>query len=200
MRSTIGGRDGAEMVVTVNEAAYVAGVSAKVVNQAIDREHIRARAIRHRRGARGVSASDMLFLRVHQVLAPELRRKLYQVLGGKNLGEIPREIEMNRVVLNLEGPIREIGERLQLLKRIHERVESGPEVRGGEPVYRGTRTPVYAIARKIELGSSREELREDYPHLEEDDFDLAVRYAELNPRRGRPRNDWTSALERIEGR
>jgi uncharacterized protein (DUF433 family) len=138
----------------------------------------------------------MLFLRVHQVLAPELRRKLYQVLGGKNLGEIPREIEMNRVVLNLEEPIREIGERLHLLRRIHDRVETDPEVRGGEPVYRGTRTPVYAIARKVELGSSRE----DYPHLEEDDFDLAVRYAELNPRRGRPRNDWPRALERIERR
>jgi uncharacterized protein (DUF433 family) len=188
------------MVVTVNEAAFVAGVSTKVVNQAIDRAHIRARELRDRRGARGVSASDMLFLRVHQVLAPELRRKLYQALGGKNLGEIPREIEMNRVVLNLEQPILEIGERLQLLRRIHERVETDPEVRGGEPVFRGTRTPVYAIARKIELGSSREELREDYPHLEEDDFDLAVRYAELHPRRGRPRNDWTSALERIERR
>ncbi len=147
-----------------------------------------------------MSASDMLFLRVHQVLAPELRRKLYQALGGKNPGEIPREIEMNRVVLNLEQPIREIGERLQLVRRIHERVETNAAVRGGEPVFRGTRTPVYAIARKIELGSSRAELREDYPHLEEDDFDLAVRYAELHPRRGRPRNDWTSVLERIERR
>jgi uncharacterized protein (DUF433 family) len=193
-------RGGAEMVVTVNEAAFVAGVSTKVVNQAIDREHIRARKLRDRGGARGVSASDMLFLRVHQVLAPELRRKLYQALRGKNLGEIPREIEMNRVVLNLEQPIREIGERLQLLRRIHERVETDPEVRGGEPVFQGTRTPVYAIARKIELGSPREELREDFPHLGEDDFDLAVRYAELHPRRGRPRNDWTSALERIERR
>jgi uncharacterized protein (DUF433 family) len=142
----------------------------------------------------------MLFLRVHQVLAPELRRKLYQALRGKNLGEIPREIEMNRVVLNLEQPIREIGERLQLLRRIHERVETDPEVRGGEPVFQGTRTPVYAIARKIELGSPREELREDFPHLGEDDFDLAVWYAELHPRRGRPRSDWTSALERIERR
>lgn len=200
MGSTVDRGGGGEMVVTVNEAAYVAGVSAKVVNQAIDREHIRARELRDRRGARGVSASDMLFLCVHQVLAPELRRKLYQALQGKNLGDVPRRIEMNRVVLDLEQPIREVGERLQLLRRIRERVETDPEVRGGEPVFRGTRTPVYAIARKIELGSSRDELREDYPHLEEDDFDLAVRYAELHPRRGRPRSDWTSALERIEGR
>jgi len=74
--------------VTVNEAAYVAGVSTKVVNQAIDREHIRARELRNRRG-RGVFASDMLFLRVHQVLAPELRRKLYQALRGRTSATFP---------------------------------------------------------------------------------------------------------------
>lgn len=83
---------------------------------------------------------------------------------------------------------------------MQERVETNPAIRRGEPVFRGTRTPVYAIARKIERGSSIEELREDHPHLEEADFDLATRYAQLHPRHGHAGNDWTSGLERIDRR
>lgn len=180
-------------VFTVNEAAYAAGVPVKVVNQAIDRTHIRTRELRkddqRNRGARGVEASDVLFLRVHQVFAPEYRRKLYQWFRGKSLAQIPSRFEVGSIVLDLEQPICEVRERLQVLQRFKERVEINPEVRAGEPVFSGTRIPVHAIARKIELGSSLEELREDYPQLEEGDFALAVHYAKLHPRRGRPRID-----------
>lgn len=196
-------RTGAEIVVTVNEAAFAAGLTVKSVNQAIDRKHIRTRALRRaldraKGAARGVAVSDLVYLRVQRMLAPEFRAKLYQSLRGKEMAEIPRRIEMNTVVLDLEQPIREITARLELLARIDERIEANPEIRGGEPVFRGTRTPVYAIARKLELGASTDEIHEDSPQLQEGDFELAARFAELHPRRGRPRNDWTSALERID--
>jgi uncharacterized protein (DUF433 family) len=187
------GHDSESAVFTVNEAAYAAGVPVKVVNQAIDRTHIRTREFlredERKRGSRGVVASDVVFLRVHQVFAPEYRRKLYQSLRGKSLAQIPNRLEVDSIVLDLEQPISEVRERLQVLQRFKERVEVNPEVRAGEPVFSGTRVPVHAIARKIELGSSLEELREDYPQLEEGDFDLAVHYAKLHPRRGRPRID-----------
>lgn len=203
MREAVEKLPSTEMAVSVNEAAFVAGVSVKAVNQAIDREHIRTRAL-HRarggstRGRRGIASSDLVFLRVQEVLAPEFRSRLYRSLRGKALSDVPKQIEMNSVVIDLERPIREIGERLHLLKRMDERITTDPAVRGGEPVFRGTRTPVYAIARKAEMGSSAEELREDYPHLDEGDIDLAVRYAQLHPRRGRPRNGWTSGLGGVE--
>lgn len=63
-------------------------------------------------------------------------------------------------------------------------------------MFKGTRTPVYMIARKLELGSTRDELLEDYPQLEEGDVELPPRYAELYPRQGRPRTDWASSLKR----
>lgn len=108
---------------------------------------------------------------------------------GKPVGELPRRFEVDAVVVDIAGLVEEVVGRLQLLERIAGRVEVDPEVRGGEPVFRGTRTPVYAIARKIELGSPAEELREDYPQLEDEDLDLATQYAKLYPRRGRPRGE-----------
>lgn len=186
-------RSGSATVITVNEAAFAAGVSVKAVNQAIDREHIQTRPLRRAtdRARRGLGASDAVYLAVRQVLAPGLWPKLYRSFRGKPVGELPRRLEVGTVVLDLERAIEEVEGRLRLLDQIAERVEVDPEVRGGEPVFRGTRTPVYAIARKIELGSTSEELREDYPQLRRDDLSLATQYAKLYPRRGRPRGEGT---------
>ena len=57
---------------------------------------------------------------------------------------------------------------------------------GGTPVIRGTRMPVRTLAELVESGESREVLREDYPHIPEEAYDIAVIWARGNPRRGRP--------------
>ena len=188
-------RSGTAPTITVNEAAFAAGVSVKAVNQAIDRKHIQTRALRRAtdRAKRGIGASDAVYLRVRQVLAPELWPGLYRSFRGKPVAELPRRLEVGTVVIDLERVIEEVAGRLRVLERIAERLEVDPEIRGGEPVFRGTRTPVYAIARKMELGSPAEELREDYPQLREGDFELASQYAKLYPRRGRPRAERTGA-------
>jgi uncharacterized protein (DUF433 family) len=185
-------------VITVNEAAYVAGVSVKTVNQAIDREQIPVRELRREtdRAGRGVDAADAVYLRVRQVVAPEMWPWLHRSLRGKTLTDMPRQLEAGKVVFVFELVLQETEERLALLTRIRERVEADREVRGGEPVFRGTRTPVYGVARKLELGSTLEELKEDHPHLQDEDFELATQYVKLYPRRGRPRNEWTRGLKR----
>lgn len=96
--------------------------------------------------------------------------------------------------------------RLDALTRIAERVEVDPEVRGREPVFRRTRIPVYAVARKLELGSTEAELYEDHPRLEKGDLEIARRYgcipaaaAERRakpPRRPRSTGDRTSCAMR----
>lgn len=175
--------------ITVREAAFAAGVSVEVVNRAIDREHIQTLPLRRATDAtrRGIGPGEAVYLTVSQVLAPEVRREVYRSFRGKELAELPRRLDMGGVVLELEGVIRSVEERLSLLSSMQERVEVDPEVRGGEPVFRGTRIPIHGIARKQALGSAKEELLEDYPKLTEDDLELAARYAELYPRRGRPR-------------
>jgi len=188
-----------EKTVTVNEAAFAAGVSVKTVNQAIDRKHIRTRELRRTtdRASRGIGATDVVYLAVSHVLAPEVRAKLHRAFRGRSLAELPRQFQTGVIVLELEHAIREVEARLELLAKIDERIETAPEVRGGEPVFRGTRTPVFAIARKVELGSTADELEEDYPHLQPGDLELATQYAKLYPRRGRPRAEWARGLKRM---
>lgn len=182
-------RPEARVVITLREAAFAAGVSVKAVNQAIDRDEIRTRPLRRRDGTarRGVGPGEAVYLTMSQVLAPEVRRKVYRSFRGKSLAELPRRLEINGVVLEIDRVIKDVEERLCLLSFVHERVQSDPEIRGGEPVFAGTRIPVYMIATKLALGSPREELLEDHPKLTQDDLDLATRYADLYPRRGRPR-------------
>lgn len=57
---------------------------------------------------------------------------------------------------------------------------------GGTPVIRGTRVPVRTLALLVEGAESRKALKEDYPHIPEEAYDVAVLWARGNPRRGRP--------------
>ncbi|HWN57797.1 MAG TPA: DUF433 domain-containing protein, partial [Methylomirabilota bacterium] len=60
------------------------------------------------------------------------------------------------------------------------------EVRGGEPVIRGTRIPVYLVADLIEQGAGEQEILSGYPTLKRENRELARLYAMAYPRRGRP--------------
>jgi uncharacterized protein (DUF433 family) len=75
-------------------------------------------------------------------------------------------------------------------------IEHNPAVMGGEPVITGTRVPVRTIAGLIEMGETREVLREDYPHIPEESYPVAVLWAHANPRRGRPPAPWDTAESR----
>lgn len=189
-------REAEGSVLTVNEAAFAAGVSVKRANQAIDREKIRTRALPRKadRAKRGVGVPEVLYLLVSPVLAPDIRPELYRCVRGKSLPELPRQFEAGSVRVDLSSAIEEVKAKLKQLAEINARVETHAEVRGGEPVFKGTRTPVYMIARKLDLGSTRKELLEDYPQLEQGDLEVATRYAELYPRQGRPRSEWASRL------
>jgi uncharacterized protein (DUF433 family) len=59
---------------------------------------------------------------------------------------------------------------------------------GGEPVFKGTRIPVYGIAAMLDAGATAEELLSGYPKLNERLLDLARIWAAAHPRRGRPKS------------
>jgi uncharacterized protein (DUF433 family) len=191
-------RETESLTLSVKEAAFAADVSTKAASQAIQRRLIRTRKLgRHAdRSKRGVGPAEAVFLRVHSVLSTESRRQLYRQMHGKSLWDLPRRFEANDVTIDLTSAIERVAERIKTLEAMRERVAVDPEVRGGEPVFQGTRVPVHSVARKIELGASREELQEDHPQLRPEDLEMAVLFAELYPRQGRPRADWTHALER----
>lgn len=75
-------------------------------------------------------------------------------------------------------------------------VEHNSAVMGGEPVIAGTRVPVRTIASLIEMGEKPEVLREDYPHIPEEAYPVAVLWTHSNPRRGRPPAPWDTDARR----
>ena len=183
-------REGGGIMATVNEAAFVAGVSRQAVNQAIDRREIRSWRMQRSTDppGRAVGAPELIYLSVYIHLSPRARKEVYQELSGAKIEEMPRFILlMGGAKLDLGDVLASVQEKLSELERINSHVEENPSIRGGEAVFRGTRIPVHMIADFLRQGVPREEILEDYPAITEESLEIAVRYAELNPRRGRPR-------------
>jgi uncharacterized protein (DUF433 family) len=184
------------LLATVNEAAFLSGVSRHTVNQAIDRGEIRTRgrkdALRIETDAAGrrVGIAELIYLHVQNFLSTKGRKVVYKKLMRLevDLDSQPPSIELDDGVrLDITGSVAEIRARLDELARVQELVEVNPEIRGGEPVFRGTRIPVQMIADFVRQGVPVEEMLEDYPALTAESLGAAVRYVELYPRRGRPK-------------
>jgi uncharacterized protein (DUF433 family) len=182
------------VMATVNEAAFVAGVSKHAVNQAIDRGEIRTRKLRRKTdpGGRALGGPELVYLRVQKPLSSGARKEVYRRLSGLSIEAVPPVIEVEGAIkLDIREPVAEVRARLQELERVRHEVEVDPKIRGGEPVFRGTRIPVHLIADFLERGVLRTEILEDYPALTGESLEIARRYAELYPRRGRPkRTPW----------
>ena len=189
-------RTGVGVMATVNEAAFVAGVSRHAVNQAIDRGEIRTRTLRRKAdpAGRALGGPELVYLRVQKPLSSQARKAVYRRLSGLSIETVPPVIEMEGAVkLDIRESVAEVRARLEELGRIKSHVEQDPEIRGGEPVFRGTRIPVHMIAAFVEQGVPRGEILEDYPALSEESIEIATRYASLYPRRGRPKQaPWRS--------
>jgi uncharacterized protein (DUF433 family) len=183
-------RRATDVVATINEAAFVAGVSRHAVNQAIDRREIRSWLLRRKtdRAGRGVGGPELIYLRLHIHLSPKGKKEVYRQIAGLSIDTMPPVIEFpGALKLDLRDALADVQHRLGELERIKSQVEENPEIRGGEPVFRGTRIPVHMIVDFLAAGIPREELLEDYPVLTDESLEIATQYTQLYPRRGRPR-------------
>ncbi len=57
------------------------------------------------------------------------------------------------------------------------RIEISPKVMLGRAVIKGTRLPVDIVIEKMAYGATIEDLKKDYPFLQEDDIRAALLYA-----------------------
>jgi len=192
--------------VTPAEAAWLSELSPKTINATIDRGEIgrspRARSKTAR--ARRLGAADVVYLvlrkELSEVLSATAKRELYDrlveavsrrglVLQSTDDRRADFEIELAGGVIRVEMKrvLRRLSKRWQALERAADVVVSDPEIRGGEPVIRGTRVPVYLIADLMSQGADAREILEDYPSLTANTVRSALAYAQTHPRRGRPR-------------
>jgi uncharacterized protein (DUF433 family) len=175
---------------TPTEAAVLTRLPLKAVNNAIAKKTIVAvPAQRAGRATRLLDARALVSLAVERRLAdriaPELRRKLFDALAGA-----PRNVvalEDGLLKIDLREPRRELAASLRDLRRARRLVVSDPGVKGGDPVFRGTRVQVHLIADLIAQGADADELLSDYPRITAEMVRLAPVYAAAYPLRGRPR-------------
>jgi uncharacterized protein (DUF433 family) len=64
---------------------------------------------------------------------------------------------------------------------------SDPEILGGEPIIKGTRTTCRSVKGRVDAGDTLDDLVEDYDcEVPKEVFEVALTYANSNPVRGRP--------------
>ena len=198
--------------VTPVEAAWLTQLSPKAINATIDRGELKGVKKRRRakKRARNLAPADVLYLMLRKELAELLsasaKRELYQRLSEAHLDmwsnwkshreeQCDFEIKLGGgfIRIELKSTCSRLADRWRALRNASELVVSDPNIRGGEPVIRGTRVPAYMIADLAKQGADIAEILEDYPSLSAQKVEAALAYAQTNPKRGRPsKAPWTS--------
>lgn len=173
---------------TLVEAAAIAEVAPKAAKHALN--DVLGRS------ATSLGVRDILFLKLREepllASSTEAQRRVYASLrrtrnllahGGKI--EIPGEHAV--VTVKFDELLHRMLRRILSFRAGARRVERREDVVGGAVVFMGTRIPVAQVAALVKRGIPREELREHFPALRDEDFEFASVAAALNPPRGRPR-------------
>lgn len=170
---------------TVPEAAWAADIEDGFVNQEVDKKVLEIDP-----GTRRLLAEwDLVYLRavrkVGPSLKPVLRRQIYRSVRKAFLSGNFQYVKLDAWHLDAKALLGQIGVRVSKIKAARDVVEIRPEIKGGEPIIRGTRIPVRTLVEMLRAGTSKAELAEEY-NLTPTQIELSLLYDKLYPRRGRP--------------
>lgn len=185
---------------TPAEAGALSEIAVKAVNNAIDKHIVDAVSSPARksgraglgaksRGKRLLTRDDVVLLRVWRsiggALPPERRAQLLSAIKAN------RDLATFKVdevlIVDVGAARREVDERDRMLAAANEAIISNPDVLGGEPVFRGTRMSVYALAAMLEGDADEDDLLANYPKMNRHMLDMARIWVAGNPRVGRPK-------------
>jgi uncharacterized protein (DUF433 family) len=191
-------------VISVREASFVAGVPVKMVNKAIDEAKLRRGVVRRRRerllnreGVLQLAFEKELEQRISTELRPSVRAGFLKAITTAGQADI--EIRLgDSLVLVIERKVIEalVDRRWQQLSRALSEIAEDPEVQAGAPTFKGTRVLVWPIVEALGQGETVAKLLKHYPALTRDKLDAAKLYAEVHPRRGRPKIDLRHAAQK----
>jgi uncharacterized protein (DUF433 family) len=75
----------------------------------------------------------------------------------------------------------------EYVERRGQYIEANSDVKGGEPVIRGTRLTTRAVLARLAGGDRLSDIAAEYPDVDPQAFEAAALYARTHPLRGRPR-------------
>jgi uncharacterized protein (DUF433 family) len=191
-------------LLTTREAAVVAGVEVRDINRLID-EHILPDELFHNDSTRLLWAGACALVRFYYgaekaLTADERKGAIRHVCLDARTRHLTWTIKRWRqarphwiyhhdhfLTLNFDRFVDDTITGHDKLTKAREIVVEDPHILGGTPVIKGTRVPVYDIAASAARGQTPEEIKEDYPSLDEEKIASAILYAKATPQRGRPR-------------
>lgn len=197
---------------TPAEAGVISGLGRKVIDNAVDKRVIPI--LGSGKAGAAVKAAGTKAWRRRLISEPEL---VWVYVNHEAGGAIPsgerselfkryldnleaRQLRVsNLVILDLACARARISEGAAKLARAKRNIVSDSAVLGGEPVFRGTRVPVYDIAASVRKGIPEERIRAAYTVLGEEAIEQALLYAEAFPPRGRPRGPAKTRRSLVRG-
>ena len=199
-----------DLFVPTSEAAFIADVSDREMNRAVD-EHILPepliRSGNGRRFARLGAALASFYFTSEDVYAATLRRKVVEevtamlrvrrdmesilALHSEFLKDIDwrinvRSVSIGVVSVDIGSFVLKAVNRMKTIERAEKLVTSDPEILGGAPVFAGTRVPVDTVMASLKKGIDRKRILRAYPFLTDEHLEAARIYSGVHPRRGRP--------------
>lgn len=212
------------MKLSMREAAFVARVPVKTLNRAIDRMMLRSTSRRAEpRGLHRVAVRDLLMFVVARRSATlvTLRARAHRQLQAAVEGYLAQlnatlwttpdaewhdwlirtvtPIAFGPITINILEWLKEPFDLLRQVSLSRQVVVCDPQIRGGEPIVRDTRIPVYLLADLRNQGASDDELLDDYPALTNATLSSALLWADLHrPVRGpRRKAPWRGSKGRV---
>ncbi len=183
---------------TPAEAGAVSGLKLKAVHNAIDKHIVepvaKARVTPvgkvNRVAPRFLTGEDLVRLRVWRgvgdTLSAERRQRLFLAIAAKPTAKTVKADEL--LIVDVGEARKQVDRGVRDLEAAEAVVVKDKATLGGEPVFKGTRIPVYGIAAMREAGATAEDLLSGYPKLTERLLELARIWAAAHPRRGRPKS------------
>lgn len=183
----------ADRLYTPSEAAAVAGIGVKTVNNAIDKQIIDVTRGRQndtgKFGRRALTVDDLLRVKLwHEiggVLSPERRIRMFDAIARQPTAKTVKADDL--LIIDVGQARKQIAGRTRELAAAEAMIERKKAVMGGEPVFRGTRIPVRVVATMLADGATEAEILEGYPKLDSRRLALSTLWAAAHPRRGRPK-------------
>jgi uncharacterized protein (DUF433 family) len=183
---------------TPAEAGAVSGLKLKAVHNAIDKRIVEPVAKTrvspvgkaNRVAPRFLTGEDLVRLRVWRgvgdTLSAERRQRLFVAIAAKPTAKMVKADEL--LIVDVGEARKQVDRGVRDLEAAEAVVAKDKATLGGEPVFKGTRIPVYGVAAMLEAGATAEDLLSGYPKLTARLLELARIWAAAHPRRGRPKS------------
>lgn|GEM_PF-742361 len=172
--------------------AAVSGLALKAVNNAIDKhivDIVRPAAAGRRTIRRYLTPTHLVCLRLEHGLVGRLpverQQGLFREVAAKP--EAKRLNADDLLLVDIGEARRQVAERVRDLDEAEQIIHIDKDTLAGEPVFKGTRIPIYGLAAMLEAGATPDELIAGHSKLDHRKLGLARLWAAAHPRRGRPK-------------